>query len=231
MLVSNASTVELRVQELIKNFDKYIEIYTKRGPFGQPGQLDYHRRTIALRRNAGSATNAINDDDFLWSLYETLRFWGMDSQGAHRAPFPKFKDELRLKATLISAFDEIRIDDQKLDIQEKSSELWQIMNSLEINLNDTKLVACSKILHHILPDLVVPIDRRYTGRFFEKTSESAFDNTQENTFIIAMGYFAKIAISTNPIRRVGKGWNTCQTKIIDNAIVGYIRALEYNISV
>jgi hypothetical protein len=229
MLNPNALTVESRVQELIKNFDKYLEIYAKRGPFGKPGQLDYHRRTIELRRNAGSAINAINNDDFLWSLYETLRFWGMDSQNAHRAPFLKFKDELRLKAALISAFDGMRIDDPQLDIPKKSSDLWQIMNSLEINLNQTKLVACSKILHHILPDFVVPIDRTYTGAFFEKY-ESAFQNTQDNTFVFAMGNFATIARATNPIRFVGKGWNTCQTKIIDNAIVGLLMARQYNIS-
>jgi hypothetical protein len=230
MLNPNALTVESRVQELIKNFDKYLEIYTKRGPFGKPGQLEYHRRTIELRRNAGSIINAINEDDFIWSLYETLRFWGMDSQGAHRAPFSKFKDELRLKANLISSFDGIRIDDPQLDIHKKSSELWQIMKSLKININRTKLVACSKTLHHILPDLVVPIDRAYTGTFFEKTSDTAFDNNQENTFIFSMKYFATIARATNPIRFVGKGWNTCQTKIIDNAIVGLLMARQYNIS-
>jgi len=74
MLNPNALSVESRVQELIKNFDKYLEIYTKRGPFSKPGQMDYYRKTIELRRNAGSVINAINNDEFLWSLYGTLRF-------------------------------------------------------------------------------------------------------------------------------------------------------------
>jgi len=153
----------------------------------------------------------------------------MESQRAHQAPFPKFKDELLLKASLISAFDEMKIDDPQLDIPKRSRELWQIMNSLEINLNQTKLVTCSKTLHHILPELVVPIDRTYTGSFFNKY-ENAFAENQDNTFIFAMETFATIARATNPIRFVGKGWNTCQTKVIDNALVGLLIARQYNIS-
>jgi hypothetical protein len=230
MLSSSGLTVESKVQELIKNFGKYLVINAERGPFNKRGQIDLHRRTIQLRVNAGSAKNAINDNDFTWSLYETLRYWGMDYQKARRAPYPKFKDELQSKVDLISAFDNMRIDNPQLDILKISGELWQIMDTLEINENDVKLVACSKALHHILPDLVVPIDRRYTGAFFRKF-ESGFQNTEEETFLFAMGNFARIANATNPVRYVGRGWNTCRTKIIDNAIVGYQIAGEYQITI
>jgi hypothetical protein len=229
MSTANSQTLESKVQELIDNFKKYLDLYNKRPPFNKQGQKEYHRKTIELRRSAGSATNALNNDDFLWSLYETLRFWGMESIGPHRSPFDKFKETLQSKITLISSFDGFRIDDPHLDIQTVTSELWPLMNSLEINQNRTKLVACSKALHHILPDLVVPIDRTYTGVFLNRSYVQAFQEYQERTLSIAMKNFATIAQAVNPAQYIGKGWNTCMTKIIDNAIVGFLIERRHNI--
>ena len=223
MEIIRAQTIDSKVQDLIKNFDKYLGIFTKRPPFNKPEQLDFHRRTISLRISDGSAANAINDDSFLEILYQTLYAWNIGKRGSHLSPFPDFKKELQSKTNLIAFLDGLRIDSPQLDLQELSSYLWQLMDSLEINQNYTKLVACSKTLHHILPDLVVPIDRAYTGTFFERY-ENAFQNSQKNFLSLAMENFATIARATNPAQFIGKGWNTCQTKIIDNAIVGYIMA-------
>jgi len=227
MLTSNSQTIESKVQDLIDNFKRYLDIYNKWPPFNKHGQLEYHKKTIDLRISAGSATNAIKDDDFLWSLYETLRFWGMESQGAHRASYTKFKEELQTNTDLIATFDGLRIDNPQLDIQKIIKELWPLMNSLQINENKTKLVACSKVLHHILPDLIVPIDRTYTGVFFNRDYVQAFQEYQARTLSIAMENFVIIARAANPAQYVGKGWNTCQTKIIDNAIVGYKVARQH----
>jgi hypothetical protein len=229
MVASNTHIIEPNVQELIENFEKCLGIFIKWPAFNKPGQLDFHSRTIKLRRSAGSATNALKNDDFLWSLYETLRAWGMDSQGANRSPYPEFKNELQSKTNLIADLDGLRLDDPQLDIQNISSKLWQIMKSLKINQDNTKLVACSKALHHLLPDLVVPIDRTYTGVFFNKDNY-AFQFAQEKFLSLAMDNFAIIARAVNPAKFVvDKGWNTCLTKVIDNAIVGYREAQKRNI--
>jgi hypothetical protein len=45
-------------------------------------------------------------------------------------------------------------------------ELWQLIDNLGIVENEAKLVSGSKALHHLLPDLVVPMDRAYTQKFF-----------------------------------------------------------------
>jgi hypothetical protein len=41
-----------------------------------------------------------------------------------------------------------------------------VIARIKVSTSRTQIVAGSKFLHHVLPDLVPPIDRRYTFRFF-----------------------------------------------------------------
>jgi hypothetical protein len=45
--------------------------------------------------------------------------------------------------------------------------LAQLIGSLGVVTNKAKLVAGTKTLHHLLPDLVPPMDRAWTGLFFQ----------------------------------------------------------------
>jgi hypothetical protein len=44
--------------------------------------------------------------------------------------------------------------------------IWDVMKELKVGVGKVLLVANSKALHHLLPDLVTPIDRNYALRFF-----------------------------------------------------------------
>jgi len=221
MQTTRTQVIQGNVKHLIENFDKYLGIYTLRPPFKKPEQLDFHRRTISLRISNGSAANAINDDAFVSILYQTLRAWGIGLRGSNLSPYSEFKEALQAKVNQIANLDGLRLDDRQLDLQRLSNDLWQLMDSLEIVQNLAKLVACSKTLHHILPDLVVPIDREYTRKFF-RWHGPEFQYGQEKFLFLAIKNFANIARATNPEQFVGKKWDTCQTKVIDNAIVGYM---------
>jgi hypothetical protein len=221
MQTTQTQIIQANVKELIENFDKFLRIFDSRPPFQKPGQLDYHKNTISFRKREGSATNAINNDLFLRSLYQTLQAWGIGLRGSHLSPYSEFKEALQSKTNQIANLDGLRIDDPQLDLQRLSDDLWQLMDSLEIVQNITKLVACSKALHHILPELVVPIDREYTRKFFGWHGPE-FQYSQKKFLFLAIENFATIARATNPEQFVGKKWNTSQTKVIDNAIVGYM---------
>jgi hypothetical protein len=45
--------------------------------------------------------------------------------------------------------------------------LGQVIESLGVVENKAKLVAGTKALHHLLPDLVMPMDRAWAGKFFQ----------------------------------------------------------------
>jgi hypothetical protein len=221
MQTTRTQKIQEDVKDLIENFDEYLRIFDNRPPFQKPGQLDFHRNTISFRRSEVSAINAISNDLFLRSLYQTIQAWGIGKRGSNLSPYSEFKKALQSKANQIAKLDGLRIDDPKLDLQGLSNDLWQLMDSLEIVQNLAKLVSSSKTLHHILPDLVVPIDRAYTRKFFGRHMPE-FQNGQRKFLFLAIENFSIIARATNPEQFVGKKWNTCQTKVIDNAIVGYM---------
>ena len=83
-------------------------------------------------------------------------------------------------------------------------------------------MANSKALHHVLPDLVPPIDREYTFNFFYDRSTLSIDEGDafQEMFCqldeIARRNLSEIGSS------VGRGWNTSHSKVVDNAIVGYM---------
>ena len=82
-------------------------------------------------------------------------------------------------------------------------------------------MAGTKALHHILPDLVVPVDRTYTQKFFGWHNPE-FQYGQADVFCRSFEAFVEIARGANPAQYVGAGWNSSRTKVIDNAIVGML---------
>jgi hypothetical protein len=83
-------------------------------------------------------------------------------------------------------------------------------------------VAGAKALHHVLPGLVPPIDREYTIRFFFHST--TLNHGDERAFKEMYPHFQEISsVSLEEIRsRLGDGMNTSETKVLDNAIVGYV---------
>jgi hypothetical protein len=43
---------------------------------------------------------------------------------------------------------------------------WGVIAHVKVSMFRTQIVAGSKFLHHLLPDLIPPIDRQYTFTFF-----------------------------------------------------------------
>ena len=101
--------------------------------------------------------------------------------------------------------------------------LQALVDQLGIVENDSRIVADTKALHHVLPELVVPIDRAYTGRFFgwhnpEFTSTSRLLRQ-------ALPRFGRVAVNARVRQFVQteRSWNMSVSKVIDNAIIGLLR--------
>ena len=88
------------------------------------------------------------------------------------------------------------------------------------------IVAGTKTLHHLLPDLVVPMDRAWTGTFFQfHLPEWQDSGSQRRIFQLAYSQFAEVARRVQPQQYVtGQGWRTSRSKVIDNALIGYCKA-------
>ena len=84
------------------------------------------------------------------------------------------------------------------------------------------LVAGTKALHHLLPSLIPPVDREYTIRFFH--GNKGMHMGEERAFKEVFPAFAEIASRVTDDLAVNERspMNTSPTKIVDNAIVGYV---------
>ena len=205
---------------LIERFDQFVDEYDRRNPFDRSDQRTRHVRTLELRAEAGTAAAALNSEVFLGSLYNTLKAWGIGVRGSHLVPQNEFVAALRIHEAEITALDGKQIDDPALRATEVTRALWTLIANLGIVDNDAPLVAGSKALHHVLPDLVSPIDRQYTRPFFGWYSNQ-FQYSQERAFAEIFATFWRIAVRVQPERLVASGWRTSKAKILDNAVVAF----------
>lgn len=217
-----------RAKMVADNFQGYLEVFDHKPPFTGAGQLALHREAISLRRQLGSAGAALASDEFLWSVYRTLQAWGIGKKGSKLRAYEHFAGSLRDHCQAIEELDGLCIDDVQLDVDGCEARLWQLIQSLDLVANDAKLVAHSKALHHLLPELLPPIDRAWTGSRFFRLHSPEMQYHQEKWFSMAWAAFTRIAGVAKPVTQVtGLGWRTSRSKLLDNALIGY--CLTHNI--
>lgn len=219
MRANRAKELENRVEELIQGFDGFLEVFLQEPPFKKEGQLDYHVKTIQMLNKLGGAESALKSPDFMSLLWRTLQAWGIGSRSSRIVSLPEFINAFLPWHDRIINLERVQLD-QVQDTEEVLADLWQLIQGLAIVSNDTRMVPCTKALHHLLPNLVVPMDRKYTQAFLLRYNPE-FQYGQKSIYSMAFHIFVKIAQEANPRSFVGHGWNTSPTKVIDNGIVGY----------
>jgi hypothetical protein len=218
--------MDRRVRELIDRFEEYIEVFDQASLFTGPS-LYFHEQTIKRLRSHDSALPAIKDEAFLESLYATLTAWGMHRMGpggAKLVDFPNFVEQLQSLAPELGELSDKRLSDIPVeDVANVTQQVWRNIAKLKIATGETRIVVGSKALHHILPELVPPIDREYTLRFFY--GHKTLSRGEQSTFMEIFPRFHTVLHSCIDTvqSKLGTGMHTSPTKVLDNAIVGYVR--------
>ena len=106
------------------------------------------------------------------------------------------------------------------------------MNQLKKLFRDLTLVATgkpplvtfSKALHFFLPDLVVPIDRKYMLNFFNgNVNINQNAENQLRLFCAIQKEFLSFAATHNLSEYIDDRWNLSIPKEMDNMIIGYMK--------
>jgi len=220
-LTEQPHRLEERIGELERGFSSYLAVYDERGPFRRAGQLEHHVATLRRWQEVGrDPIAAVRDEVFVRSLYQTLRAWGIGVRSSRIRPLPDFWAALRSHEERFGALAETTISDSDLLDRGIGARVWELIERLDIIENEARLVALTKTLHHILPRLVVPIDRAYTGRFFG-WSPVVMQTRQHQRFTEMFAVFNRLAQAVDLDSEVGDGWRMSPAKLIDNAIVAY----------
>jgi hypothetical protein len=114
--------------------------------------------------------------------------------------------------------------------QQQWSVLRSIFQSIRIMATGTSLVGNSKVMHHMMPNIVPPIDREYTLRYLRGNINISnnLDSEWEIMKEIISDFFAPAASDQGLIQRARRWiaspdeypWDTSIFKVIDNLIIG-----------
>ena len=186
-----------RVNELIEDFDGCCDAFDRLNLFTGPSAY-FHSKTLSLLRQHKSPADAVLDEAFVETVYATLTSWGMHRMGPGGAKLVDFEllvEHFRQLEQPIKRLSAIKLVDLRLDeTKQVGDQLWALISELKIGQGETKIVAGSKALHHVLPDLIPPIDREYTIRFFfhHKNSNRGDCAASHEMFL----YFHRIALES-----------------------------------
>lgn len=214
--------VTQRLATLAAGFDSYVVAYDSAPPFVRVGQLELHRQAIGRRLELGSVESAVADPVFTDLLRQTLYAWGIGKRRSRLARLETFRRQLERHAPTMLELEHLKLEDLSDEIADVTQALNWLIENLGVVDNEARIVAGTKTLHHLLPDLVPPMDRAWTGAFL---NWSVVDTQyrQARTFAQAFEGLASVAKRAQPSRLVGAGWRTSPTKVVDNALIGFCR--------
>jgi hypothetical protein len=178
-------------------------------------------------------------------LYATLTAWGMHRMGDAKTktklvPWDQFSESLLKHKTLMEPLRAQRMMDlSEAEYLEAVNRLSIPYCALKVSISEASIVANSKALFHVLPELIPPIDRQYTWRFFHakpdrwrdgkgkyraiqlpRGLEVQFDAFRDTCFRIKR---LADAIGRATIEAERQRYGVTPPKAIDNAIMNYIK--------
>jgi hypothetical protein len=212
---------EAKVKDILENADKYHQTFYEIETFSGPS-LYFHQRALAMQQNPCSLEQ-------LEYIYATLAAWGMHRMGKAGAKMKSFDDFYRsigcLQARIVEA--------KQFNLYGLSDEKWLclegIFKGIHVMRSGTTLVGNSKVMHHILPNIVPPIDRSYTLWFLHGNTYADNDLSGEWLVMkrIISDFFIPVASNEEFLKKAGSWmerksefpWDTSILKIIDNLII------------
>lgn len=205
--------IEEKIDSLIKNLDLLLRNFKYReGP-----ELYFYKRVISEVKN-NNLSNLLKNDYFIELIYATLVSWDMNTRRAKMTYFDTFKEQIKQNMEGIIELSKYKLN----ELTEKQFNIFQkkIMNiysNLNVMKSRSKLVANSKILHFLLPNLIIPIDRNNTLMFFYSNK-----NASDNKFRQILRYSYEISKRVEFGKYFDNKWHTTIPKMIDNAIIGFM---------
>jgi hypothetical protein len=206
---------------LLGALDLAHEAYYKDGIFGGPS-LYFHLQSLDAARKQ-------QFDRFTECTYAMLAAWGMHRMGSGGSKMREF-NEFQLSMTKVWPL--------AVQLQEKipgalTEDDWGCLKSMFYEIRcmatRTSLVGNSKVLAHLLPNLVPPIDREYTLTFLfgNKQITNDIDREWQKLRQILQGFFHPVVQQPVFQARADQWlaqperfkWDTSHLKILDNIVI------------
>lgn len=213
---------EDKIKQILLNADKYHDAYYKAEIFRGPS-LYFHGRALATRHDPASLTH-------LEYVYATLTSWGMHRMGKGGSKMKSFE----ILSQSVQSLKERIIEAQAFDYHEMSDIKWTILREIffgiKVMASGTTLVGNSKVMHHMLPNVIPPIDREYTLWFLY--GKTTIRNDLETEWLLMKEIISQffIPLASDVVfyskaeqwikKNEAHPWDTSILKVVDNLIIG-----------
>ena len=230
-------------QNLITNIGNYYNQSLKvLNEFGGPS-IYFHAQCIKEQHTSFLSNRHIE------LIYATLASWGMHRMGDPKTTKTKLHEFKEFKASIICSKSVLRelTEIEYTDIDENDylsliQGLKGVYSKLMVSISNATIVGHSKTLAHILPNLIPPIDRHHTIRFFtQDKSEFFYRNGKYRSVQVPNGLDAQFDLFAEICLRMKKlfeqahrkmftlnpdTFNTSYPKIMDNLIMAFVKSVQ-----
>ncbi len=211
-----------RAKDILKNVEKYHRGYYRAEVFGGPS-LYFHQRALQTRQLPSVTTH-------LEYAYATLASWGMHRMGKGGSKMEDF-DTFRLS---VEPLKEKIAEAQELNPRNMNPRGWEVLGDIfrgiKVMASGTSLVGNSKVMHHMMPEIVPPIDREYTLRYLHRNTSirNDMDLEWQTMKAVISDFFIPIACAPEFDAKARKWmarpdrypWDTSVLKVVDNLVIG-----------
>jgi hypothetical protein len=218
-------------------YDHSLEVLKE---FGGPS-IYFHIQSIREQE-----TNFLSDRH-VEMIYATLASWGMHRMGdpentkAKMVEFCEFKQSIVNQRKRLQDFVSLRMEScTREQYAEYLDRIKDTYCALRVSISDATIVAHSKTLAHLLPNLISPIDRQYTIRFFTQDNKNFFTKSGKYRLVnLPIGIDAQFEdfkkwscrikalfdrCDYNNVFKIDKNtFNTSYPKIMDNLIMAFVK--------
>lgn len=217
-------TYQQQIDDLLANREAYHERYYAAKTFRGPS-LYFHRRALEMA-----------DEDYGRSLeyiYAVLVSWGMHTMGANG---PKMREFEVFRAGMEKIESDVRLARQIQPSAMTEADwglLERIFKGVDVMETGARLVGNSKVMAHLLPNIIPPIDRSYTLTYLHghMTLPSSLDGEWRKMRRILAGFFIPVAMNPGFRARAeawvadqkAYPWDTSVMKVIDNLVIGAVK--------
>jgi len=214
-----------KVRDILQNGHTYHEEYYAAETFGGPS-LHFHQRALGLR---GEVSESLKPE----LIYAVLSSWGMHRMGKggpKMNAFDRFANSVKLMSDDLET---LRLCSPASMTMESWSRLKRVFEGIQVMASGTSLVGNSKVMAHLLPNIVSPIDREYTLEFLFGNKNIQNDLNEEWLLMrkILEEFFHPI-VNDRAFQRTAALWISSQTrypwdtsilKVADNLVIGAMK--------
>ena len=215
---------DLQKNTLLGALDAAHDAYYKNETFGGPS-LYFHVQSLNAARER-------QFDRFCECAYAMLASWGMHRMGPRGSKMREFADFYSSMQQVWPLASQL----QGKEPPELAESDWECLRNIFCGIRcmatGTSLVGNSKVLAHLLPNLVPPVDREYTLNFLFGNRQITNDLDGEWRMLrqVLQGFFHPVAADELFRTRSGEWlarrdrfrWDTSRLKILDNVLIGTV---------